>query len=59
MPALGAFLRDTDAKIAGIPQCHALGTTLGMDNVICDSCFKGTVLQRNYRKNDHFVVIFL
>ena len=27
-PALGAFLRDIDGKIAGIPQCHALGTTL-------------------------------
>ena len=27
-PALGAFLRDIDGKIAGIPQCLALGTTL-------------------------------
>ena len=27
-PALGAFLRDIDGKIAGIPQCRALGTTL-------------------------------
>ena len=27
-PALGAFLRDMGGKIAGIPQCRALGTTL-------------------------------
>ena len=27
-PALGAFLRDIDGKIVGIPQCRALGTTL-------------------------------
>ena len=27
MPALGAFLRDIGGKIAGIPQCRALGTT--------------------------------
>ena len=27
-PALGAFLRDIDGKIARIPQCRALGTTL-------------------------------
>ena len=27
-PALGAFLRDMGSKIAGIPQCRALGTTL-------------------------------
>ena len=29
-PALGVFLRDIGAKIAGIPQCRALGTTLHM-----------------------------
>ena len=29
-PALGAFLRDIDSKIAGIPQCRALGTALGL-----------------------------
>ena len=28
MSALGAFLRDIDGKIAGIPQCRTLGTTL-------------------------------
>ena len=27
-PALDAFLRDIGGKIARIPQCHALGTTL-------------------------------
>ena len=27
-PALGAFLRDIGGKIAGIPQCSTLGTTL-------------------------------
>ena len=27
-PTLGAFLRDIGGKIAGIPQCRALGTTL-------------------------------
>ena len=27
-PALDAFLRDIGSKIAGIPQCRALGTTL-------------------------------
>ena len=27
-PALGAFLRDIDVKIAGIPQCSAVGTIL-------------------------------
>ena len=28
--SLGALLRDIDSKIAGIRQCHALGTTLNM-----------------------------
>ena len=27
-PVLGVFLRDTDGKIVGIPQCHSLGTTM-------------------------------
>ena len=29
-PTLVAFLRDIGGKIAGIPQCRALGTTLGI-----------------------------
>ena len=29
-PALGAFLRDIGGKIAVIPQCRALGTTLNI-----------------------------
>ena len=34
-PALGAFLRDIGGKIAGIPQCRALGTTLLLAYVVC------------------------
>ena len=33
-PALGAFLRDIGGKIAGIPQCRALGTTLRSHTVM-------------------------
>ena len=31
-PALGTFLRDMGGKIAGIPQCRTLGTTLLLVN---------------------------
>ena len=30
-PAQGAFLRDIDSKIVGIPQCRTLGTVLVRD----------------------------
>ena len=30
-----------------------------MDCDISESCYKGTILQRNYRKNDNIIVIFL
>ena len=44
MPALGAFLRDICGKIAGIPQCCALGTTL---LIWVQTFFKG--YQRNIK----------
>ena len=33
--------------------------SIGIDNVIIESCYKGTIFQRNYRKMTIFMVIFL
>ena len=33
--------------------------SVGMDSVINELGYKGTIFQRDYRKNDHFMVIFL
>ena len=33
--------------------------SIGTEHVISKMCYKGTILQKNYRKNYHYMVIFL